>query len=83
MTIDENMGPSTLTGNESHTYKKYRTELSLIRLRKKFEIMKYKNRLLRDRVNNDKYKVALKKLFIDNQIQVLLAKEKQCKMLIK
>ncbi|XP_018373588.1 PREDICTED: uncharacterized protein LOC108767943 [Trachymyrmex cornetzi] len=80
MTIDENVGPNTLTRNESHTYKKYRaTELSLIRLRRKFEIMKYKNRLLQDKINNDKYKVALEKLFTDNQIQVLLAKKSNAK----
>jgi len=80
MTRDENVGPSTLTSNESRTYKKYRAiKLSLIRLRKKFEIMKYKNRLLRERINNDKYKVALKKLFTDNQIQVLFAKKTNAK----
>ncbi|XP_018398977.1 PREDICTED: uncharacterized protein LOC108776768 isoform X3 [Cyphomyrmex costatus] len=80
MTIDENMVSNTLTGNESHTYKKHKaTRLSLIRLRKKFEIMKYKNRLLQDKINNDKYKVALKKIFTENQIQVLLAKKSNAK----
>ncbi|KYM92277.1 hypothetical protein ALC53_01115 [Atta colombica] len=41
--------------------------------------MKYKNRLLRERINNDKYKVTLKKLFTDNQIQVLFAKKSNAK----